>query len=73
MGKISLAEAAVRDADSTERARLRAEVLGAELERRLEIFETIDDDEFGRFTRVDWVICTLGFFVLPILVAWWAL
>ena len=73
MGKISLSEVAARDAGSTDRETLRAEVLADELERRLEIFETIEDDEFGRFTRVDWVICTLGFFVLPILVAWWAL
>lgn len=52
---------------------LRSETLNAELERRFEIFEHIDDDEFGRFTGVDWAICTIAFFVLPILIAWWAL
>lgn len=52
---------------------LRSETLNAELERRFEIFERIDDDEFGRFTGVDWAICTVAFFVLPILIAWWAL
>jgi hypothetical protein len=55
------------------RDELRDEVLARELQRRIEIFDEIDDDEFGRFTAVDWTICTVFFFVLPILVAWWAL
>lgn len=58
---------------SSSREELRARTLADELERRLELFDQIDDDEFGRFTRVDWTICTVGFFVLPILIAWWGL
>jgi hypothetical protein len=52
---------------------LRSETLNAELERRFEIFENIDDDDFGRFTGTDWAICTVAFFLLPIVIAWWAL
>ena len=61
------------ESGSASRRQLRDEVLARELQRRIEIFDEIDDDEFGRFTAVDWTICTVFFFVLPILVAWWAL
>ena len=61
------------ETDSKSRRQLRDEVLAKELQRRIDVFEEIDDDEFGRFTAVDWTICTVFFFVLPIFVAWWAL
>ena len=61
------------ESGSASRRQLRDEVLARELQRRIEVFDEIDDDEFGRFTAVDWTICTVFFFVLPILIAWWAL
>ena len=45
----------------------RAEILHKELERRLEFLETSDDSVFGEFTTLDWILCTLLFFVLPLL------
>lgn len=51
----------------------RSEVLRVELERRIELIESADDDEFGNFTAFDWTICTIVFLVLPLLIAWWSL
>jgi len=50
----------------------RTTVIRKELDRRLRVFDSTDDSAFGEFTTVDWVVCTLGFFVLPLLIAWWA-
>jgi len=44
----------------------REEVLREELEERLVFFEETDDAAFGKFTALDWLVCTLLFFVLPI-------
>jgi hypothetical protein len=49
----------------------REEILHEELERRLVFLEESDDSVFGEFTTVDWVLCTLLFFVLPLLVLGW--
>ncbi len=46
----------------------RTEILRHELERRLEYFEQNDDSAFGAFTTLDWILCTLFFFALPLLV-----
>jgi len=46
--------------------------LAVELERRIAEVERLDDDDFGRFTRLDWFFCVTGAVVLPILAAWWA-
>jgi hypothetical protein len=46
----------------------REEILHEELERRLVFFEENDDSVFGEFTTLDWVLCTLLFFALPLLV-----
>ncbi len=45
----------------------REEVLREELERRLAFLEEADDSAFGDFTRLDWLLCTLLFFVFPLL------
>ncbi len=45
----------------------REEILHEELERRLAFLEDADDSAFGEFTTFDWVLCTLLFFVLPLL------
>ncbi|MCP3956649.1 MAG: hypothetical protein GY719_02230 [bacterium] len=45
----------------------REEILHEELERRLAFLEEEDDSVFGEFTTRDWVLCTLLFFVLPLL------
>jgi len=50
----------------------RSQIIHRELERRLREFDDLDDAAFGEFTGVDWTICTLLFFVLPLLIAWWA-
>ncbi len=46
----------------------RTEILRQELERRLQFFEESDDEDsvFGAFTTVDWILCTLLFFALPL-------
>lgn len=46
----------------------RAEILHEELERRLDFLETSDDSVFGAFTTLDWIVCTVLFFALPLLV-----
>ena len=47
-------------------------VIIEELERRLAILEAADEDAFGRFGTLDWVVCIGGFVVLPLLLVWWA-
>jgi len=46
----------------------REKLLREELERRLDFLETSGDSVFGEFTTVDWIVCTLLFFVLPLLI-----
>jgi len=46
----------------------RERILHEELERRLDFLETCEDSVFGSFTTLDWIICTLLFFVLPWLI-----
>jgi len=48
-----------------------SELLLRELERRLAWMTEADEAEFGAFTRLDWWICTLCFFALPLVVVWW--
>jgi hypothetical protein len=50
----------------------RTTLIREELDRRLRLFDSLDDSAFGDFTTVDWAVCTLCFFVLPLLIAWWA-
>jgi hypothetical protein len=47
------------------------EELVEELERRIDELESLDDDAFGGFTRLDWVICTIGALALPYLALLW--
>lgn len=72
MGDSKSKEPHMDEAEPRDRLKLRDETLAQELERRLKVFDETDDDAFGRFTSVDWTICTVFFFVLPILIAWWA-
>ena len=51
-----------------EQQRRREEILREELEERMVFFEESDDATFGEFTAVDWLVCTLLFFALPIVV-----
>ena len=46
----------------------REKILREELERRLSFLETSDDSVFGAFTTLDWIVCTLLFFVLPLMI-----
>jgi hypothetical protein len=48
-----------------------SELLRSELERRLVWMSDADEAEFGRFTRLDWWICSLCFFLLPLVLVWW--
>jgi hypothetical protein len=50
----------------------RSRILHRELERRLEFFDKTDESAFGGFTAGDWVICTILFFVLPLVIVWLA-
>jgi hypothetical protein len=58
--------------DTSPRDARETELLTRELERRLTWISRADDDEFGRFTRLDWWICTVFFLVLPVVAVWWA-
>jgi hypothetical protein len=44
----------------------------AELQRRIELLEAGEHEEFGAFTRVDWIACIVGSIVIPIAVLLWA-
>ena len=43
----------------------------AELERRIELLEQIDESIPGRFTLWDWLLCVLGAVIVPYLALWW--
>lgn len=43
-----------------------------ELKRRIETFEHTDEEAFGHFSAFDWLVCVIGSFVLPAIVAFWA-
>jgi len=37
----------------------------AELENRIHQLEVMEEEQFGRFTRLDWIICVGGSVILP--------
>ena len=44
-----------------------------ELGGRIRSLESQPEDDFGRFTRWDWVCCILGGLLFPVLAVWfWA-
>ena len=43
------------------------EHLVEDLEQRIETLDNMEDDDFGNFTRLDYVILAVGAVVLPIL------
>ena len=43
----------------------------AELERRIELLERLDESIPGNFTRWDWGVCVLGAVIVPCLALWW--
>jgi hypothetical protein len=43
----------------------------AELEDRIHDLEHMDEKRFGSFTRVDWLLCFVGSFLLPYLCYLW--
>ena len=62
-------------ASSSEETGLRdereSELLRSELERRLAWMSDADETERGSFTRLDWWICGVCFFLLPLVLVWW--
>ncbi len=38
-----------------------------DLERRIEILESTDEEEFGSFTRIDYIVLIIGALLLPTL------
>jgi hypothetical protein len=38
-----------------------------DLKRRIEALENLDDEEFGSFTRLDYIVLVIGAVLLPIL------
>jgi hypothetical protein len=48
-----------------------SELLRRELERRLAWMSDSDGTEFGSFTRLDWWISGVCFFLLPLVLVWW--
>jgi hypothetical protein len=49
-----------------------SQIIRRELDRRIALLEETDDAVFGRFTALDWAVCSICFFLLPLLIAWWA-
>lgn len=43
----------------------------AELERRIDELDSLDESAFGAFTPWDWLACTVFAVVLPALALWW--
>jgi hypothetical protein len=43
----------------------------AELERRIDELEGLDESAFGAFTAWDWLLCTVFAVALPGLALWW--
>lgn len=43
----------------------------AELVRRIETLESLEEQRFGAFTRLDWWLCTGLSVVAPIVLLWW--
>lgn len=43
----------------------------AELERRIQALESVDEAELGAFTAWDWLACVLGGVVAPVAALWW--
>jgi len=48
-----------------------ADERAAELERRIEELEALEESAFGRFTAWDWFVCVIGALVVPAIAAWW--
>ena len=46
----------------------RSNALREELERRLALLEQAEESTVGPFTALDWLLCTLLFFALPLLI-----
>jgi hypothetical protein len=42
-----------------------------DLERRIDELEQMAEDQFGRFTTLDWFLCVAGSLLLPYLVYLW--
>ena len=42
----------------------------ADLERRLEALEALDDSDVGSFTSLDWFFCITGSIVIPVIALW---
>ena len=57
--------------DSRRSERDERERVVAELERRIELLEQVDDSTAGAFTRWDWLLCLLGAVIVPYLALWW--
>ncbi len=47
------------------------EQLVADLERRLDALEALDDSDVGSFTSLDWFFCITGSIVIPVIALWW--
>ena len=46
------------------------ERLVADLERRIEELEALDDSDVGSFTNLDWFFCITGSVVIPVIALW---
>jgi len=48
-----------------------AEAIVRDLERRLRILESADEERFGEFGALDWTVSVLAFLVAPLVLVWW--
>ena len=60
----------LRSASDEPRAPAPSDPRRVELERRIALLEAAEDDSFGRFTRVDWLILWVFAVAVPVLGLW---
>jgi hypothetical protein len=60
-----------RDASTPESLDAKQSALVADLERRIEELENLDESAFGNFTTWDWLLCIFGALVIPYLALLW--
>jgi hypothetical protein len=47
------------------------ERLVADLERRVEELQSLDNSDIGNFTSLDWFFCIAASVVIPVIALWW--
>ena len=57
--------------ETRDRREAEAEAIVRDLDRRLGILESADEERFGEFGALDWTVSVLAFLVAPLVLVWW--